>query len=80
MKREDLKALVAEIIEADPAALTPEADLRALPGFDSVNLLSLMITLDERAGIKLGPEQASTLQFFRELEEIAAAQGIVIED
>jgi acyl carrier protein len=80
MKRETLKALVAEIIEADPVDIAPETDLRTLPGFDSVNILALMIALDERAGIRLSPQQAASLSRLREIEEIAAAQGIVVED
>ena len=75
MNVEQLRNLVAEIVEADPAEITADTDLRTLPGFDSVNLLSLMIALDERFGIRLGPEQASTLRFMRELEELARSQG-----
>jgi len=80
MKRTALKELVAEIIETDPALLLPDANLRTLPGFDSVNLLSLMIALDERAHVRLSPEQAASLTSLRQIEEIAAAQGVVLED
>lgn len=80
MKREVLRKLVAEIIEADPAVLLPDTDLRTLPNFDSVNILSLMIALDEQAKIKLGPEQAAKLQFYREIEQLAAEQGIELTD
>lgn len=75
MKEEQLRNLVAEVIEADPTAIRSDTDLRALPGFDSVNILSLMIVLDEQMGIKLGPEQASTLRYMRELEDLARGQG-----
>jgi acyl carrier protein len=75
MKEEQLRTLVAEVVEADPAAINSDTDLRALPGFDSVNVLALMIALDEQMGIKLGPEQASQLRFMRELEELARGQG-----
>ena len=80
MKRRVLREMVAEVIDADPDALAPETELRGLPGFDSVNLLSLMISLDERANIKLGPELASRLRVYGEIEEAARAQGIVLED
>lgn len=75
MKQEQLQRLVAEVIEADPAGIASDTDLRALPGFDSVNVLSLMIALDEQMGIRLSPEQASSLRYFRELEEIGRQQG-----
>ena len=79
MKRQELKSIVAEVIEADPGDLQPETDLRSLPGFDSVNVLSLMIALDERAGIELGPDRASTLRFYHEIEELAVAQGVTLD-
>lgn len=75
MKCDELRNIVAEVIEADASEITSDTDLRALPGFDSVNVLSLMIVLDERLGVRLSPEQAASLRFMRELEEIANAQG-----
>lgn len=75
MKEEQLRKLVAEIIEADPGEITSATDLRTFPGFDSVNVLSLMIALDEQMGIRLGPEQAATLRFMHELEELGRSQG-----
>ena len=79
MKRDDLKGVVAAIIEVDPAELKPETDLRTFPAFDSVNILSLMIALDEQAGVKLGPEQAARLQFYGEIEKLAVEQ-VGLED
>jgi acyl carrier protein len=75
MKEAQLRMLVAEVIEANPAEINSDTDLRSLPGFDSVNILSLMIVLDERMGIRLGPEQAANLKYMRELEQIAREQG-----
>lgn len=75
MKEDQLRKLVAEVFEADAAEINADADLRALPGFDSVNVLSLMIALDEQMGVRLSPEQAANLHFMRDLEEIARNQG-----
>jgi acyl carrier protein len=80
VKRQALSEIVANAIEADPSALSPETELRTLPGFDSVNLLSLMISLDEQANIKLGPELASRLRLYGEIEQAALDQGIELED
>jgi acyl carrier protein len=77
--RQELKSIVAEVIEADLGELDPETDLRSLPGYDSVNVLVLMIALDERAGIRLGPDKAATLRFYREIEELAVAQGVKLD-
>ncbi len=75
MKEEQLRTLVAEVLEAAPEEISADTDLRALPGFDSVNLLALMIALDEQLGIRLRPEQAAALRYQRELEQIAREQG-----
>jgi acyl carrier protein len=75
MKEDQLRRLVAEVVEADPSEIRSETDLRSLPGFDSVNVLALMIALDEQMGIRLGPEKAATLRFMRELEDLAREQG-----
>jgi len=75
MKEEQLRNLVAEVFEADAAQINDETNLRSLPAFDSVNVLSLMIALDERMGVRLSPEQAASLQQMKELVQIAREQG-----
>jgi len=75
MNEEKLKQLLAEIIEADPAEISADTDLRTLTGFDSVNVLALMIALDEQMGVRLSPEQAAALRYFRDVVTIAREQG-----
>jgi acyl carrier protein len=41
--------------------LTPDADLHRLPGFDSVQLLMLMVALEE-AGVKMPTAEAANLR------------------
>ena len=79
MKRDELKGVVAAIVEVDPAELNAETDLHTCPAFDSVSILSLMIALDEQAGIQLLPEQAAQLQFYGEIEKLAQEQ-VGLED
>jgi acyl carrier protein len=78
MTKAELKSIVAEVFESDAGKIESDTDLRSLPAFDSVNVLALMIALDERAGIKLGPEQASSLQHYRQIEQIAQQQGVTL--
>lgn len=78
MTKHEVREIVAEVFEGVAAEILSDTDLRSLPAFDSVNVLTLIIALDERAGIKLGPEQAASLRYFREIEEIAAKQGLVL--
>lgn len=80
VNRNTLVAIVAEIFEAEPNDIDGVTDLTKLPGFDSVNVLSLMIALDERAGIRMRPEDAASLRTFRQIEALATRQGVVIVD
>ena len=78
MTKHELKTIVAEVFEGNADEIQEDTDLRSLPAFDSVNVLALMIALDERAGIKLGPEQVASVRYFRNIVEIATKQGIVL--
>ena len=76
MKRADLRAIVAGILEVDPNSLASGTDLNSIDTFDSVNVLSLMITLDEQAGIKISPADANTLRYYGDIERLAEKQGL----
>ena len=76
MTKSEIREIVAEVFEGVAGDIQSDTDLRALPAFDSVNVLSLIIALDERAGIKLGPEQAASLRYFRDIETVAGEQGV----
>ena len=76
MKRADLRAIVAGILEIDPNSLSPETDLNSIDTFDSVNVLTMMITLDEQAGIKVSPADANALRNYGDIERMAEKQGI----
>jgi acyl carrier protein len=78
MKRADLRAIVASVLEIDPTSLGAETDLNSIDTFDSVSILTLMIMLDEQAGIKISPAEANALRFFGDIEQLAERQGIVI--
>jgi acyl carrier protein len=78
--RAELKQIVADILEIDPEALEPTTELKRFETFDSVSVLSLMIELDEKAGIKLGPGDAAKLATYGEIEALAARQQIALTD
>ncbi len=80
MKRDELRALVAEILEVDPQALQSSVELSSFENYDSVMLLSLMITLDEGAGIKMTPADVPKLKTFGDVEGLAKRQGIELTD
>jgi len=78
--RAELKQIVAEVLEIDPGALEPATELKSFETFDSVSVLSLMIELDEKAGIKLGPGDAAKLATYGEIEALATHQGVALTD
>jgi acyl carrier protein len=80
MKRADLRAIVAGILEIDPNRLSPETDLNSIETFDSVNVLTLMIALDEQAGIKVSPAEANALRYYGDIERMAEKQAIEFQD
>lgn len=80
MNRFALRTIVADVLEIDPEMLTPDTDLTQLPTFDSVAVLSLMLELDDRARIRMTPDDASHLQFYRDIETLTERQGIALTD
>jgi acyl carrier protein len=78
--RTELKQIVADVLEIDPEALEPTTELKSFETFDSVSVLSLMIELDEKAGIKLGPGDAAKLATYGEIEALATQQHVTLTD
>ena len=80
MLREDLKRIVADVLEVDPGLLAPETELSAIEAFDSVSVLTLIIELDERAGIKVPPDAAGKLRRYGDIEALAHGSGVELTD
>jgi len=80
VKRKDLQAVVAKILEVEPDELRAEVVLESIEAYDSVTVLSLMIRLDEAAGIKLEPSDVQRLRTYGDIEALAARQGITLTD
>lgn len=80
MNRADLKSIVAGVLEIEPDRLDAETELGSIESFDSVSVLTLMIALDERAGIRISPSEASALRVYGDIERAAARQGIALEE
>jgi acyl carrier protein len=78
--RAELRRIVAGALEIEPDLLQADADLRQFESFDSVGVLSLMIELDEKAGVKMSPEEANSLQRYGEIEGMARRQGVELTD
>jgi acyl carrier protein len=80
MKRFELRKIVADVLEIGPDDIDSDTDLTTMETFDSVSILTLMIELDERAGIKMTPADTRGLRFYADIEKLAEKQGIVLTD
>jgi acyl carrier protein len=78
--RAELKKIVADVLEVDPGQLAPEVQLGSIDTFDSVSVLTLIIELDEKAGIKVSPSAAGALKRYGDIENLAAQSGVVLTD
>jgi acyl carrier protein len=75
-----LRQIVADVLEIEPSELSADTDLTTIDTFDSVTVLSLMIRLDERAGVKLAPDDVQRLSLYGDIEALARGQGIELTD
>jgi acyl carrier protein len=80
MTRDRLRQVVADVLEVEPEQLCPETDLITIETFDSVGILTLMIALDEQAGIKLGPSDMRDVRYYRDIESLAEGRGVALTD
>jgi acyl carrier protein len=78
--RAELRKIVADVLEIDPGQLKSEADLKEIESFDSVAVLTLLIELDEKAGIKLELSDIRELRYFGDIERLAERQGFSLAD
>lgn len=75
MSRDDFRTIVAEILEEEPENLQPDTRLEDLETYDSVNALSLIIALDEEAGVKVMPDELMALETYGDIEALAEKRG-----
>ncbi len=63
---EQIRQTVARELKVPVELLQPDTVLHALPGFDSVQLLMLMVALEE-IGIKMPTQDAANLRTFGDI-------------
>jgi acyl carrier protein len=71
--QEDIRGVVATIMELDPAAIPPEANLVADLGADSMNALELLATLEKRYAIVIDPSHLPDMVSLRRIADIVWA-------
>jgi acyl carrier protein len=63
---DQIRLLAAQELKVSPELLQPGVALHALPGFDSVQLLMLMVALEE-IGVKMPVTEAANLRTFGDI-------------
>ena len=66
---ESLKKLLAKQLRIDESRITPESDIKKDLGADSLDILSLLMTVEEDWGITIPDEQLMT---FKTVADIVA--------
>ena len=72
MTIQDKIEMLADIIEADPATLTPETLLIDIPEYDSIQKLSVIVMFDDEFGKKITGEK---LREFKTVGDILDEMG-----
>lgn len=72
MTQEDKITLLADMLEIEPSALTPETSLDSIEEYDSMAKLSLIVLVDDECGKKLTGEQ---IREFRTVKDILDFMG-----
>ena len=80
MTKGELKNIVAEAIEVDPALLAENTLLDDFESYDSVNRLNLIVALDDGAGLRLGFTELEGLKTYSDIEALARAKGLELAD
>jgi acyl carrier protein len=70
MNAQEIIELIAEAIEVEPSALTPETKIAEVPEWTSLGWLTIMSLLDERCSIQL---TAAQIRSFKTVSDTISA-------
>ena len=71
---------IAEIFEAPPEEVTVTSPRSAIPGWDSLGMLSLMASLDERFNIQIKDNDFGRLRSVNDILDVLKQRGLLCED
>lgn len=73
----DAEQLVSEVLGVSAARITPDLQFAAVPEWDSLNHVNLMLALEERLGTEIDAEQMIELTSVQAIRDyIAAHEGL----
>jgi acyl carrier protein len=53
----ELRQLMADVFECDPAAITPDSTPDSVEAWDSLRLLDLILAIEQQTGIEISPDR-----------------------
>ena len=71
---------IAEIFEAPPEEVTVTSSRSAIPGWDSLGMISLMAGLDERFNIQVTDTDMRNLQCVNDILDLLRRRSLLRED
>lgn len=71
---EQLKQMIAQTLNADPAELTADKSLADFDDWDSVTVLTLMLVLGKALGQEIAPEEVTDLRTFGDIEKLVISK------
>jgi acyl carrier protein len=69
---EALTEIFNDVFMADDMKLTPELSAKDVPGWDSFKQIEIMVSIEERFGIKLNTREIDALKNVGDLAEVIA--------
>jgi acyl carrier protein len=72
MKRTEFIQMMADLLEAEPEAIRPAAELFDFPYYNSVCALMLMMRLEEDAKVACSPAELAALRTIGDVEALVA--------
>ena len=70
MNIDELRSIVAEVLDVDPVLLTEEAKFEQITDYDSLMVISLMIALDEN-GVPINQSDVDLIKTFGDIISFA---------
>lgn len=74
-QEEQVMSKIAEVLEVDPAMITPETTAADIESWDSMGTMGILFALSNNFGITLQPHETSKLQSVRSILELIKSAG-----
>lgn len=64
---DELRQIVCDVFMSDDLDLTPQTTAKDVPGWDSFKMVEIIVTVEERFGIKIASRDVDRLRNFGDL-------------